>query len=123
MTDATVHHRERRAPDSRRPCALQQVGHTLRMIGVVKAFSGVVALKSVSFETMAGEVHAPVGENGAGKSTLMGVAAGDLTPESGTVEIAGTVVHNFSSANSAALGLALVHQHPALYPTSPSPKT
>jgi ribose transport system ATP-binding protein len=89
---------------------------TLRLCDVVKSFSGVAALKGVSFESVSGEVHALVGENGAGKSTLMGVAAGDLAPNSGTVEINGVAVAAFSSANSASLGLALVHQHPALLP-------
>jgi ribose transport system ATP-binding protein len=98
------------APD---PAALPV---TLRLSNVVKSFSGVVALKGVSFESLSGEVHALVGENGAGKSTLMGVAAGDLVPDSGAVEINGAVVDVFSSANSGALGLALVHQHPALLP-------
>ena len=88
----------------------------LRLRDVVKSFSGVVALKGVSFESLAGEVHALVGENGAGKSTLMGVAAGDLVPDSGRVEIGSAVVEVFSAANSASLGLALVHQHPALLP-------
>jgi ribose transport system ATP-binding protein len=98
------------APDRAMPFTL------LRLSDVTKTFSGVVALKGVSFESLAGEVHALVGENGAGKSTLMGVAAGDLVPDSGTVEINGSVIGTFSSANSAALGLALVHQQPALLP-------
>ena len=89
---------------------------TLRLSDVIKSFSGVVALKGVSFESLSGEVHALVGENGAGKSTLMGVAAGDLVPDSGAVEIDGSVIETFSSANSATRGLALVHQHPALLP-------
>jgi ribose transport system ATP-binding protein len=89
---------------------------TLRLRDVAKRFSGVLALKGVSFESLSGEVHALVGENGAGKSTLMGVAAGDLVPDSGTVEIDGARVEVFSSAQSAALGLTLVHQHPALLP-------
>jgi len=89
---------------------------SMRMQDVVKTFPGVMALNSVSFEAKKGEVHALVGENGAGKSTLMGVAAGDLVPDSGKVEIAGKPLVVFSPVASRDLGLAIVYQHPALIP-------
>jgi len=84
------------------------------MTGIVKRFGEVAALKEVDFSTRAGEVHAIVGENGAGKSTLMAVAAGDLRPDDGHVEIGGSMVETFTSASVTRMGLALVHQHPAL---------
>src|SRR5205807_4007918 len=81
----------------------------LRLTDVVKTFPGVVALKSVSFEVLEGEVHALVGENGAGKSTLMAVAAGSTAPDSGQVEIGGAVLEEASPAQAQALGVAVVY--------------
>jgi ribose transport system ATP-binding protein len=82
----------------------------LRLTDVVKTYPGVRALKGVSLELNAGEVHALVGENGAGKSTLMGIAAGAVEPDSGAVEIAGTVLRGASPARAAALGISVVYQ-------------
>ncbi len=86
----------------------------LRLTEVRKSFGAVRALKGVTLEVRAGEVHALLGENGAGKSTLMAVAAGSLQPDEGTVEIAGTRLDHASPSAAQALGLGVVYQHPAL---------
>jgi ribose transport system ATP-binding protein len=86
----------------------------LRLSNVQKSFGGVRALKGVSLEVRAGEVHAVLGENGAGKSTLMAVAAGALEPDGGMVEIDGQALASATPTAAQALGLAVVYQHPAI---------
>jgi ribose transport system ATP-binding protein len=88
----------------------------LKLTGINKSFPGVKALKDVSLEVVAGEVHALVGENGAGKSTLMAVASGALVAEEGTIEIGGEPLLPGSPREARRLGLAIVRQDPALLP-------
>lgn len=83
----------------------------LRLDKIFKTYPGVTALSDVSFAVHAGEVHALVGENGAGKSTLMGVAAGVVQPDSGSVEIGGTLLAKPSPSAAQMAGLAVVYQH------------
>ena len=59
----------------------------LSLRGVSKAFGAVQALREVSVDCRAGEIHALVGENGSGKSTLLGIASGFLAPDEGTVVV------------------------------------
>lgn len=88
----------------------------LRLDAVDKQYPGVHALKGVSMEVREGEIHALVGENGAGKSTLVGVAAGSVSADSGTVEIGGQVTDNPTPEWCREAGLAIVYQEPALLP-------
>jgi rhamnose transport system ATP-binding protein len=88
----------------------------LRLTSITKSFGGVQALRGVSFELRAGEVHALVGENGAGKSTLVKVITGAHVPDSGTVEIRGRVIDHNAPSVARSLGIAVIYQQPALFP-------
>jgi rhamnose transport system ATP-binding protein len=83
---------------------------------VSKTYGGVTALRDVSFELRAGEVHALVGENGAGKSTLVGVITGAVTPDAGGLTIDGRVITGADPGRIRALGVAPIYQQPALFP-------
>jgi ATPase subunit of ABC transporter with duplicated ATPase domains len=64
-------------------------GTRLSLDGVSKSFGATRALRAVSLEVAAGEVHALIGENGAGKSTLLKIVSGELKPDAGTVTTSG----------------------------------
>ncbi len=89
---------------------------TLSMLGITKHYDGVAALTDVAFDVLPGEVHALLGENGAGKSTLMNVASGATTPDAGTIVVGGAQAESLTPALAQSLGIAMVHQHPALLP-------
>src|SRR5438477_5834823 len=88
----------------------------LELVGISKAFAGVQALKGVSFDLRAGEVHALVGENGAGKSTLIKVITGAHQPDEGTIEVQGQPVEDNDPVRARGLGIAAIYQQPALFP-------
>ena len=83
---------------------------------ISKAYAGAPALRGVSFELRAGEVHALVGENGAGKSTLIKVITGAVLADSGTIALDGRIIERNSPTVSRGLGIAAIYQQPALFP-------
>ena len=84
--------------------------------GIDKSFAGFPALKDVSFDVRAGEVHALLGENGAGKSTLIRIISGVHTPDRGEVRIGGEVVRLSSPRDARRRGIATVYQELLLFP-------
>ena len=84
--------------------------------GISKRFGATAALTEVSLDLRAGEVHALVGENGAGKSTLVKILAGVHQPDSGTITLDGVQTAIADPSAARALGLAVVHQEPRLFP-------
>ena len=89
----------------------------LRMVDIVKAFPGTVAVNGVSFEVFPGEVLALVGQNGAGKSTLKNIICGILRPDSGEIEIEGQKLPYLTVHLAQELGISAVHQELSLFDT------
>jgi rhamnose transport system ATP-binding protein len=88
----------------------------LTATAISKSFAGVRALKRVSFDLRAGEVHALIGENGAGKSTLIRIVTGAEKADAGTLAVGGRIVSHMDPATSRGLGIAVIYQQPSLFP-------
>jgi rhamnose transport system ATP-binding protein len=88
----------------------------LEAASISKAFAGVKALRSVSFDLRAGEVHALIGENGAGKSTLIKIVTGAVAPDAGTITVRGQIVPHMDPRVSKSLGIVAIYQQPSLFP-------
>jgi ribose transport system ATP-binding protein len=78
----------------------------LAMAGLVKRFTGTLALDHVDFDVRRGEVHALLGQNGAGKSTLIKILAGVYGADAGEIRFAGKLAHPGTDS----LPIAFIHQ-------------
>ena len=101
-----------------RASALPVTAHVpiMTLAGMRKSFGPVQALKGVDVLIMPGEVHAVVGENGAGKSTLIGIAAGVLRADAGSIYYGGKHIARPDPRQMREDGVSVVYQHPALAP-------
>ncbi len=104
MTPAAPH----KAEDA--PLAVVRLRH------VSKSFPGVQALRDVSFELLAGEVHGLVGANGAGKSTMIRMLSGASTPDSGEIEVGGAPLVNDDPRHLRAAGISAIYQELTIIP-------
>jgi len=67
----------------------------LRLEGVHKAFGERVVYRELSAQVLRGERIAVIGPNGAGKTTLLRLAAGELTPDRGLVQLGHNVLAGY----------------------------
>lgn len=86
----------------------------LKMVGMVKTFPGVKALRGVTVELAKGEILALLGENGAGKSTLIKILAGAFQPDTGDIFVDGQQLKMQGPSDSRNAGIAVIHQEFAL---------
>jgi len=95
---------------------MSETSPVLRLTGISKRFGAVQALTDVDVALFANEVHALVGENGAGKSTLVKILAGIHHPDAGRIQLSGEDLVLSGPAAARDLGIAVIHQHPNLFP-------
>jgi rhamnose transport system ATP-binding protein len=88
----------------------------LELRDVHKSFDAVRALRGVSIELHAGEVHGLAGENGAGKSTIVRIIGGEHRPDSGVVLVDDAPVHFGGPRDARQHGIAVIHQEPTQFP-------
>src|SRR5262245_26041501 len=72
---------------SRSPAGEQPV--LLEVVELSKAYGAVRAVRELSLDVRAGEVHAICGHNGAGKSTLVKALVGLVRPDDGVIRFDG----------------------------------
>lgn len=92
------------------------MGVILELKNITKEYPGVMALKNVSMQFSAGEVHAIMGENGAGKSTLIKTISGAIAPNAGSIVIDGTEYSEMTPTLSKSLGIGVIYQEFNLVP-------
>ena len=85
----------------------------LEATGLRKSYGTRAAVVDVSLQVRAGEVLGLLGPNGAGKSTTVGMLCGLITPDAGSVTIAGAGIAADPDAFKRRIGL--VPQDLALY--------
>jgi ABC-2 type transport system ATP-binding protein len=96
----------------RRPAArcdtdrMGSVAPILRASGLVKRYRRTVAVAGIDLEVMPRERVALLGPNGAGKTTTLMMLLGVVTPDAGTVEVAGHRLPRHRSAAARHVGFA-----------------
>lgn len=82
----------------------------LKVSNVRKAYGAIRAVDGVSFEVRAGEIFGVIGPNGSGKTTLFNSILGQITPDSGHIELNGSGITSLSPLQLSQLGVGRTFQ-------------
>ena len=89
----------------------------LGFAGLSVHFGSTVALDGLDLSLRPGEIVGLLGHNGAGKSTVLNVATGAVAATAGRMRLDGVdLPSDLTPGQVAALGIAVIHQEPALAP-------
>ncbi len=87
----------------------------LRIDGLNRRFGGVIASDAITLDIPRGEFHAIIGPNGAGKTTLIGLLAGEIAPQAGTIRFDGADITRLPVHRRSRLGIARSFQITSLF--------
>jgi branched-chain amino acid transport system ATP-binding protein len=87
----------------------------LAIANLTKRFGGVVASDAITLDIPSGEFHAIIGPNGAGKTTLIGLLAGEIAPQAGTIRFDGSDISTLPAYRRSRLGFARSFQITSLF--------
>jgi branched-chain amino acid transport system ATP-binding protein len=87
----------------------------LKVEGLTKRFGGVVAADAIALDIPLGEFHAIIGPNGAGKTTLIGLLAGEIAPQGGSISLDGRDITALPVYSRSLLGIARSFQITSLF--------
>ena len=99
-----------RAPAVAPPDMKTAQGAPLEVVGLRKAFGGLVAVDDLSFAVKRGELIGLIGPNGSGKTTALNLISGALSPDAGAIRFKGRDLGKTPAFRIARLGLARTFQ-------------
>jgi branched-chain amino acid transport system ATP-binding protein len=88
----------------------------LAIANLRKSFGGLHVTRGVNLDIAAGERRLIIGPNGAGKTTLFNLITGEITPDSGTINLFGQDITRIPSRRRPHLGMARTYQIITLFP-------
>jgi len=80
-----------------------------------KRFGGLVAVRNLNMSLNPGDLYGLIGPNGAGKTTVFNLMTGVYTPDEGSIELDGRVIHKEKPSTIAKLGMSRTFQNIRLF--------